>query len=107
MSHVFELTRNFRSVCTLHLPLGPVVDQNRIFGRDTEASTSVERLTSRQWSASRLRVASASCAFRTASLPSRRWKGRCSLDARRRITWATFSGSLTSFPQYDFSAETA
>jgi hypothetical protein len=60
--------------------------QNRTGGMEPGTLTSVETLTSRQRSASAARAASAWPANCTASLPSKRWAGRWSLAARRRMT---------------------
>jgi hypothetical protein len=64
----------------------PRSDQNCNAGNAPGASTSVDTLISRHRFASAERAASASAAYRTASLPIRRCAGSRSLLARRRMT---------------------
>src|ERR1700734_4138051 len=73
--------------------------QNFKSGNPFTSSASVETLMLCHALASDSRFCSAKPAYCTASLPSKRCAGSCSLEASCRITCATFAGSLISCPQ--------
>src|SRR5580698_6569769 len=72
--------------------------QNFKSGNPFTSSASVETLMLCHALASDARFSSAKPAYCTASLPSKRCAGSCSLEASCRITCATFAGSLISCP---------